>query len=182
VNCSSFRELMMKHFDGDFNDIENARMKQHLKHCKECMYEFEDLKSIFSVIEMSGDVTPPEDFEQAVMSRIYSLESARMKRMSVVLVIIYNLAVLVAIGILMLFASGLESLAALEASMNETAEELYISAGELFQTFSGIISLFYQTFMQLIDMYYHYIIFAIAALLTIQRAFTLRFRQNRRGA
>jgi predicted anti-sigma-YlaC factor YlaD len=185
VKCSSTRDLMMRHFDGEFNDIESAKMKQHLKYCKECMYEFEELKSIFSVIELSGDVTPPEGFEQAVMSKIHSIESARFKRMSAVLIILYNLAVLVSIGLLVLFATGLEGLAVLGVSMREAADlgffstliaRLYSYASELFQAFLNIGMLFYQTCLHIIDMYYHYIIFIVAALLTIQRAFMLQLK------
>ncbi len=70
MKCNEAQAYMMKFFDKNLNDIEEAQFKQHLKNCKECSEEFLSLKEIFSEIEQDSVIEPPEDFELQVMSRL----------------------------------------------------------------------------------------------------------------
>jgi len=70
MKCNDSQNFIMKYFDRELNDIEEAQMKQHLKVCKNCSDEFESLKEIFNVIEQGPEIEPPEDFERQVMYRI----------------------------------------------------------------------------------------------------------------
>lgn len=70
MNCSQAQDRMMKFFDRDINDIEEAQLKNHLKTCKACSQEFKSLKEIFADIEQLPEIEPPEHFEQQVMNRI----------------------------------------------------------------------------------------------------------------
>ena len=70
MKCEESQNFIMKYFDRELNDIEEAQLKQHLKVCKNCSDEFESLKEIFNVIEQGLEIEPPEDFERQVMYRI----------------------------------------------------------------------------------------------------------------
>lgn len=70
MKCNESQDLMMKFFDKNINDIEEAQLKQHIKNCNKCSEEFLSLKEIFSEIEQDSVIDPPEDFELQVMSRI----------------------------------------------------------------------------------------------------------------
>lgn len=70
MKCNEAQSYMMKFFDKNINDIEEAQLKQHFKSCKKCADEFLCLKEIFSEIEKDSEIEPPEDFELQVMNRL----------------------------------------------------------------------------------------------------------------
>jgi hypothetical protein len=70
MKCNDSQNLIMKYFDRELNDIEDAQLKQHIRVCKHCSDEFESLKEIFNAVEQQQDIEPPEDFERQVMYRI----------------------------------------------------------------------------------------------------------------
>lgn len=70
MKCVDSHNFIMKFFDKELNDIEEAQLKQHLKNCKNCSEEFNSLKEIFDIVEQDSGIEPPEDFELQVMSRI----------------------------------------------------------------------------------------------------------------
>lgn len=70
MKCVDSKNYIMKFFDRELNDIEEAQLKQHLKTCKDCSEEFNSLKEIFDIVELEPEIEPPEDFEIQVMSRI----------------------------------------------------------------------------------------------------------------
>ncbi|MGI6778807.1 MAG: anti-sigma factor family protein [Acetivibrionales bacterium] len=80
MNCSLSRNHMMKCFDGEHNDIEDAYFKQHLKACQHCREEFEEMKKVFDILETITQVQPPENFETEVMEKIGVLENKREKK------------------------------------------------------------------------------------------------------
>lgn len=71
MKCNESQNYIMRFFDKDLNDIEQAKLKQHLKNCEKCSEEFSNLQQIFTEIEQDTDfLEPPEDFELQVMNRI----------------------------------------------------------------------------------------------------------------
>jgi predicted anti-sigma-YlaC factor YlaD len=70
MKCNEAQDYMMKFFDKNINDIEEAQLRQHMKNCTQCSEEFSSLKEIFSEIEQDSSIEPPKDFELQVMSRI----------------------------------------------------------------------------------------------------------------
>ena len=74
MNCNNYSDIIMRYFDGGLNDIETAQMKQHLKICKNCSSEFEDMRDIFSSLENGNQIEPPEDFEIKVMEKIKTIQ------------------------------------------------------------------------------------------------------------
>ncbi len=74
MKCVDSQNFIMKFFDKELNDIEEAQLKQHLKNCKICSKEFNSLKEIFDIVEQDSGIEPPEDFELQVMNRIVNEE------------------------------------------------------------------------------------------------------------
>lgn len=70
MKCSESQNYMMKFFDREINDIEEAQFKQHLKTCTKCSQEFLSMRDIFADMEQDTAIEPPEDFELQVMNRI----------------------------------------------------------------------------------------------------------------
>ncbi len=71
MNCNESQNYIMRYFDRDLNDIEQAMLKQHLKSCEQCSEEFSSMQQIFTEIEQDTEfLEPPEDFELQVMNRI----------------------------------------------------------------------------------------------------------------
>ncbi len=70
MKCVDSQNFIMKFFDRELNDIEEAQLKQHLKICKNCSEEFTSLKEIFDIVEQDSGIEPPEGFELQVMNRI----------------------------------------------------------------------------------------------------------------
>lgn len=139
MNCSASESSMMKYFDGEYNDIENAQFKQHLKGCKKCSEEFESLKAVFGYLETKVDIEPPPDFEAAVMNRINALEQARREKTERALVIIYWAATLAlgALFTLFVFDAG------------EVFLKLLLQVGNGFGIMSeidGVLKIFYGIF------------------------------------
>lgn len=70
MKCSESQNHMMKFFDKEINDIEEAQFRQHLKTCTKCSEEFFSMRDIFADLEQETAIEPPEDFELQVMNRI----------------------------------------------------------------------------------------------------------------
>jgi predicted anti-sigma-YlaC factor YlaD len=81
MKCVDSQNFIMKFFDKELNDIEEAQLKHHLKNCKNCSEEFNSLKEIFDIVEQDPGIEPPEDFELQVMSRIAKEEKIYKKTM-----------------------------------------------------------------------------------------------------
>lgn len=92
MTCRDSGDFMMRYFDGETNDIETAQLKQHLKTCKKCSEEYENLKEVFSFLETDIEIEPPQDFEASVMSRINVLELERKMKTERALFILYGAA------------------------------------------------------------------------------------------
>lgn len=110
MNCKISEEYLMKYFDGELNDIENAQLKLHLKGCKKCSEDFENLSSVFSYLNTEGVVEPPQDFETNVMIRINTLEAARKRRIEGILLGLYWLATAALAAIAIIFMLGMKEL------------------------------------------------------------------------
>lgn len=92
MTCRDSGDFMMRYFDGETNDIETAQLKQHLKTCKKCSEEYENLNEVFSFLETDIEIEPPQDFEASVMSRINVFELERKKKTERALFILYGAA------------------------------------------------------------------------------------------
>ncbi|QNU67653.1 zf-HC2 domain-containing protein [Ruminiclostridium herbifermentans] len=105
MKCVDSQNFIMKFFDKELNDIEEAQLKQHLKNCKNCSEEFNSLKEIFDIVEQDSGIEPPEDFEFQVMSRITKEEKIYKKTMDNNL-FVYNILLVTVSLIFVIFFAG----------------------------------------------------------------------------
>ena len=80
MNCETSKDYIMKYFDGELNNIEEAQFKQHLKICPDCGSEFRCMQTIFTAIKTKAEIEPPADFETRVMDRVASIEKKEKKK------------------------------------------------------------------------------------------------------
>lgn len=79
MNCEQYEEYIMKHLDGEINDIENNRLMKHIDECDACARKLEDLKGVMDSLEQTDIIEPPCDLEQVVMEKIKMLDSYNKK-------------------------------------------------------------------------------------------------------
>lgn len=180
MNCEISKDYMMKYFDGERNDIEEARFRQHLKNCGKCSEEFNCMAEIFSTLETAETVEPPEGFEAKVMEKVNTVENARREQSSRMLVLLYNAATLVSIVMLMVFVADIRegSLGNAFASIREyfgsfsgILAAVFGVIGDVFGLLAGVVLVILQVFISIVKTYY-YIFAALAlVLLAIQKLY-----------
>lgn len=93
MDCEKASELMMKYFDHDINDIENAQLKIHLKDCDICRSGFEALSQALADVEEDAlNILPKEGFEKRVMFKISTFEKEKEKDYERTLAFLYTTA------------------------------------------------------------------------------------------
>ncbi|HEY5584067.1 MAG TPA: hypothetical protein VIK78_06205 [Ruminiclostridium sp.] len=185
MKCNDSENYMMKFFDKGMNDLEEAKLKQHLRTCTNCSIEFVSLKEIFADIEKDLEIEPPEDFEFQVMNRIEN-EVTMYKKSSAESLFVYNI-LLVAVSFIFVILFGGILWEALRTpidliqnvqSIFEISKGLFsaaISMGRgLIIAVVGVTASLYKTY------YYAYIILGIL-LLVIQRIFFGMVREGNGG-
>lgn len=185
MKCNDSQNFMMKFFDREINDIEEAQLKQHLKTCTNCTKEFSGLKEIFADVELVSDIEPPKDFEFQVMSRIEN-EIEMYKKPSEESTFVYNI-LLVAVSLIFVilfggilweaFRTPVQSIQAVQAII-ELSKDFFstaISMGKgMVIVVVGVTASIYKTY------YYAYIVLGIL-LLVIQRIFIRVVREGNGG-
>jgi hypothetical protein len=166
MNCQISEEYMMRYFDKDINDIEQAQLKQHLKSCKTCNESFENLSKVLKIVEEEGSVEPPENFEACIMEKISAAGSLHKRRVERILFAIYWLAT-VALGILMfvvLLNAREELLKSLEPTANSSGVMTVIYF--IVQKFYGALDLVMDGFTKISSVFSSLYIY-LAAVLTV---------------
>jgi hypothetical protein len=181
MNCKMADNYMMKYFDGEINDIEDVQFRQHLKTCERCRQEYDCMVEIFATIESSATAEPPEDFEASVMEKVNELEKKRMERRTRMLVLLYNAAVVIAIGLLMVFvvgirpggiASAIESIKGYFGSFNSVTSAVFGVVGDIFKLLGGVVLTLLQVFFSIVKTYYYVFVTMIVLLLAVQRLYS----------
>jgi len=186
MKCNDSENYMMKFFDKEMNDIEEAKLKQHLKSCTNCSEQFVSLKDIFSDIEQSSEIEPPEDFELQVMNRIEN-EVTMYKSTFEESSFVYNI-LLVAVSFIFVILFGgilwdalrtpLDLIQSVQSAI-EISKGLFSAAMSMGRgiiiAIMGVTASLYKTY------YYAYIILGIL-LLVIQRIFFGMVREGNGGA
>lgn len=186
MNCSQSQAYMMKYFDKEINDIEEAQLKQHLKTCSNCSEEFTGLKDIFTQVEQLPGIDPPEDFELQVMNRIQN-ETKMFKKPTTETAYVYNILLIVlSLSFVTLLGSIVWDTLIHPLDMFKEAwlitdllKQFYSAAISTFKgiaiTVVGVATSLYKTY------YYAYILLGIL-LLVIQKIFITMLKDNRGGA
>jgi len=180
MNCDLSNEYMMKYFDGEKNEIEEAKFKQHLKTCRKCCEEYKSMQEIFSALEVEEGVEPPDGFEASVMEKVDKIAAERSRRMSGMLVVLYNTATIVSIILLMVFVADLkqggvmnaiESLKSYFGSFSNVVSAVFGVSADIFRLLTGALQLVFQVALSIIKSYYQVFIGLTLLLLAIQRLY-----------
>lgn len=184
--CNDSQNYMMKFFDREINDIEEAQLKQHLKTCSKCSKEFFSLKEIFSEIEKVQEIEPPEDFERQVMTRIEK-EVPMYKKYNSENTFVYNILLIVlSLSFVALFGSIIWE--NMNHTINIYREFLTVTdvmkqfAGAAMSMFKGITITIVGVAASLYKTYYYAYILLGMLLLVIQKIFVTMLKESNGGA
>lgn len=189
MNCELSNEYLMKYFDGEINDIEDAQFKQHLKNCRKCCDEFNCMNEIFTSLEKANTVEPPEDFEARVMEKVDMIENTRREKSARMLVLLYNAATVVSIILLMVFVADLKQISVFSAfnkiseyfgSFSNIAAAVFGVLKDIFQLITGVAGVLLQVAVSVVKSYYYVFVVLLALLLAVQKLFTIVAAQDRR--
>lgn len=178
MKCNNSQNYMMKFFDRDLDDIEEAQLKQHLKICSNCSEEFVTLKEIFADIEQSSEIEPPEDFECQVMSRIEK-ETTMYKNTSEESISVYDILLIAVTFIFVIILGSIPW-----ESLREPINLLHFSElirGSLTEFFSAAISMGRGIIIAIVGVtasiyrtyYYAYIVLGILLFVTLKILFRM---------
>lgn len=187
MTCNNAQTLMMKYFDKNINDIEEAQLKQHIKTCNNCTQEFTSLKDIFDLVEADNceKILPPADFEVQVMSRIkkevplYSKYNGDNSYVYNILAIALSFVFFILLGGLLLEVtkSPLNFIVMIQDFFSTAIQ--YISL--IFNAFKGIVIATVAVAVSAYQNYYYvYIVLAIL-LFVIQRIYVYIISDNNGG-
>ena len=187
MTCNNAQTLMMKYFDKNINDIEEAQLKQHIKTCNNCTQEFTSLKDIFDLVEADTceKILPPADFEVQVMSRIkkelplYSKYNGDNSYVYNILAIALSFVFFILLGGLLLEVtkSPLNFIVMIQDFFSTAIQ--YISL--IFNAFKGIVIATVAVAVSAYQNYYYvYIVLAIL-LFVIQRIYVYIISDNNGG-
>lgn len=189
MNCELSNDYLMKYFDGEINDIEEAQFKQHLKTCSKCSEEFNCMSEIFTSLGTTNTVEPPVDFEARVMEKVDMIENARKEKSARMLVLLYNAATVVSIILLLIFVADLKQVSVFSAfdkineyfsSFTNIAAAVFGVLKDIFQLITGVVGVIFQVAVSIIKSYYYIFVVLLALLLAIQKLFTIVAAQDRR--
>jgi hypothetical protein len=190
MNCNDYSDSIMRYFDSNLNDIESAQLKQHLKVCKKCSCEFEDMRLILSSLENDNIIEPPEDFEMKVMDRIKALQPSVNSVPESTIKFIYGFTSFLLILLLFMFTLNmmgpglLESITSRFTALNSIFDIVISIRGFLGAIFSFIGDLSNTIIKMLIVIaktYYYIIILAAVMLFAIQWMYVSLLKQFQGG-
>lgn len=189
MNCQTSNDYIMKYFDGEINDIEEAQFRQHLKTCGKCSEEFKCMSEIFGTLEAADEVEPPEGFEASVMEKVEKVESARREKNSRMLVLLYNTATVVSIILLMIFVADLKQVSVFSAfekigqyfgSFTSAAAAVFGVVGDIIRLLAGVVGVVLDVAISIVKSYYYIFMTLIGLLLAIQKLYAYVAAQDGR--
>ena len=74
MRCRKIKKLLKQYIDNDLTSGEMQIVKGHLKECSTCRAELKSLSSIVKMIESLPEISPPPDFTEKVMSKIFQIK------------------------------------------------------------------------------------------------------------
>jgi predicted anti-sigma-YlaC factor YlaD len=189
MNCEVSNEYLMKYFDGDINDIEEAQFKQHLKTCRSCSEQFNSMGEILGTLESAGTVEPPEDFEARVMEKVDAIENVRREKSSRMLIWLYNAATIISIVLLMVFVADLKQVSLLNAfekigqyfgSFSSASAAVLGVVADIFGLIAGVFAVIFEVAFSIVKSYYYIFLTLIGLFIAVQKLFVMAIAQGRR--
>jgi predicted anti-sigma-YlaC factor YlaD len=178
MNCELSKEYIMKHFDGERNDIEEAQLKQHLKSCSSCNDEFNCMEEIFKAIETQTEVEPPANFEAMVMEKVGVIEKQRSETYSKRIVLLYNAATVISIILLLVFVADLKQVSLFNAfqkiseyfsSFSSATSAVLGVVNDIFRLIGGALFVVLDVAFSIFKSYYYVFLALVVMLFAIQR-------------
>ena len=187
MTCNNAQTLMMKYFDKNINDIEEAQLKQHIKTCNNCTQEFTSLKDIFDLVEADTceQIVPPVDFEVRVMDRLKKEVPLYSKRCGDNSYVYNILAIALSFVFLIMVGGLLLEVIKSPLSFIATVQDFFSTAGQyisvIFDTVRGILTATMGVAVSAYQNYYYvYIVLAIL-LFVIHRIYVYIISDNNGG-
>lgn len=178
MNCELSKEYIMKHFDGERNDIEEVQLKQHLKSCSSCNDEFNCMEEIFKAIETQTEVEPPANFEAMVMEKVGVIEKQRSETYSRRIVFLYNAATVISIILLLVFVADLKQVSLFNAfqkiseyfsSFSSATSAVFGVVSDIFRLIGGALYVVLDVAFSIFKSYYYVFLALVVMLFAIQR-------------
>lgn len=176
MNCMQCSELMMRHYDGTLNDIETAQMKQHLKICRQCGQDFEQLDELLNFLETDNTIIPPDDFTAQVMKRVEKYEALRKAKSAKWRMYLYNGIAIACTFLLIIYA------AVYSGSFSRLGSILDALTGGTFRIVADVMRVLFETAALLVKYYSYIVVALLAMLLAVQRTFILLVERNKGGS
>ncbi len=178
MNCELSKEYMMKHFDGERNDLEELQLKQHLASCSTCNDEFNCMEEIFKAIETQTEVEPPANFEAMVMEKVGVIEKQRSETYSRRIVFLYNAATVISIILLLVFVADLKQVSLFNAfqkiseyfsSFSSATSAVLGVVSDIFRLIGGALFVVLDVAFSIFKSYYYVFLALVVMLFAIQR-------------
>mgnify|MGYP000889325232 CR=1 FL=1 len=178
MNCETSRDLIIKYFDGELSDVEEAQLKQHFKSCQSCREEFDTTKEIMNELEMQVGIEPPSDFEAKVMKKVDEIAAKRKERSERILVLLYNAATLLSIVLLLVFVADMKQVslsAAFEKlqvyfnSFSTVTSAIFGVVQDIFGILGSALKVVFEVAFSIVKTYYYVFIALIMLFFAIQR-------------
>jgi predicted anti-sigma-YlaC factor YlaD len=189
MNCEMSKEYIMKYFDGERNDIEEAQFRQHLKACGSCSDEFNCMAEIFQALETQTEIEPPDNFEAMVMEKVGVIEQQRSERYSKRIVLLYNLATVISILALLIFVADLKQVSVFNAfvkigeyfsSFSSATSAVLGVVSDIFRLIGGALYVVFEVAFSIFKSYYYVFLTLAVMLIAIQRLLNYVGLQSRR--
>jgi anti-sigma factor RsiW len=178
MNCETSKDYIMKYFDGELSEIEEAQFRQHLKICPDCGNEFYCMQTIFAALGTKAGIEPPADFETRVMDRVASIEKERKEKRAKRIVWLYNASTLLSVILLLIYVADLKQVSILSAfdkiagyfgSFSGAAAAVAGVVKDLFGLVSNALTVVADVAFSIVKSYYYVFLALIVFVLAIQR-------------
>jgi hypothetical protein len=100
MKCLEYNELILKSIDGLTNDLDEAKLKHHIKTCQLCREEYNSMNEMLNTMDEELSIEPPIGFENLIMEKIKDYEEKKLRGRFGVLMLCYNLVIIVIIAVL----------------------------------------------------------------------------------
>ena len=74
VKCRKIKKLLQLYIDNALTFGEKEIVEEHLKECSTCRAESKSLSSMVKMVESLPEISPPPDFTENVMSKIFQVK------------------------------------------------------------------------------------------------------------
>lgn len=74
MRCKKIKKLLQLYIDNALTFGEKRMVEGHLKECSACRAELKSLSSTVKMVESLSQISPPPDFTEKAMSKIFQVK------------------------------------------------------------------------------------------------------------